>query len=329
MKVLVTGLPCNRKSEYLRDVRKLAKLNKKDVKVYSVGDLISEAAEEANININPVNILNMPTDHLTALVQNAYLKIKNDIGNHEHAIINTHALFYWKNIWKDSNNSLFLHEINPDLYITVIDSAKEIQKNMLKNKQWKTQKLTLMNLLDWQNLETLITGNYWAGINKKRYMAIPRRQPPETLYKLMFHPEIEIVYASFPMTNLGHPEESNKKIDSFIERLREYFVVIDPRSIELEFGAGKAENNQTVHRDLDLFVGKTDMTVCYYPEIVHSSGAINETVRAHDTTKSTYHIINLDVRSPFTDYNADVIKTPDDFFRMLEKEGYKKIKVAV
>ena len=329
MIVLATGLPCSKKLEYFKEVKKLAKHNDKDLKIYSVGELIYKAIEEeSNLKLNKKNILNMSEDKLTFLVQNAYLKIVRDMEKNkvENAIINTHAIFYWKNIWRDSNNMKFAQDLDPDLYITIIDSAAVIQEAMKRNKQWKTQQLTIHEILSWQNLETLITSKYWANAKRKRFFAIPKKQPAETLYKLMFFPKAKTAYASFPMTNLKNPEESNKKIDKFISQLREYFVVIDPRTVELSYGAIRAENNQTVHRDLDLFVGMTDMTVCYYPEIVHSSGAINETVRAHDTTKDVFHIIDLETRSPFTDYTAEVFRTPEEFFKELEKRGYKKLK---
>ena len=84
---------------------------------------------------------------------------------------------------------------------------------------------------------------------------LPRNLPAEDMLKLFMYPEVEFVYNAFPMTQLKNPDKSYKKIDEFQKGLREYFGVIDPKAMDLSLAASEIANNQTVHRDLDNFVG--------------------------------------------------------------------------
>lgn len=331
MIILATGVSGSGKLQYFKEVKALAEKNETSIKIYSIGDLLFKLAREAGEKLNKENILNMPTPALIGYVQAVYERIEREIQPKDSAILNTHALFFWRRLWIDSKNARFLDKIKPDKYISVIDSPQTIQANLSSNSQWKTQKLTQEEVNQWQSLETLVTSEYWAGVRNKDYIALPRNQPADEVLKLFIEPSITKAYCSFPMTHLKNPEESNKRIDDFIKRLRQYAVVIDPRAIELDLKeVSEVGKNHTVYRDLDLFVRFTDMTVCYYPELVFSTGAVSEAVRAHDTTKDVYHVINVENRSPFTDYNSKAVYlTEDEFFaEVFEKKGCKKFNFA-
>ncbi len=342
MIILSTGISGVGKRSYFQSVVEWGKLNDVDIKVYDCGKMMFQVADRLRIDITKDNTLNMDKNLLKALMGNVYEQIAEDISNREkpnqHEIISTHATFLWKHILQDSSNALFLDKVNPDMYITIIDTPGTIETNLKRNKKWQNKRPSLENVLHWQDQEMLITSQYWTVIGggnslkkkPKPYLALPKNQPPESLLKLMVNPDIKPVYCAFPMTNLEE-KDSNQKINEFIQAgggplletdmgLRDYFVVIDPRTYELKMGATEAENAHTVHRDLEYFVGHTKATICYFPEIVYSSGATNEMREAHNLSKYVYLVMDKEERSPFVDFNlSELFKEPKEFFEFLKE----------
>lgn len=416
MIVLATGISGVGKRRYFREVQEWGKLNGLDIALYDAGAMLMEVARDFHMRINMDNILNMQETQLTTLMGNVFERIARDVQYHDHAIVSTHAMFLWKQIWRDSNNALFLERLNPDRYITIIDVPEKIQANLKKDDKWRREKVNQDKAVIWQDLEMLITSKYWAGMQKRMtlsdehkgllldtvmptvdevldsvnltelyknandrkvaerlkqklgtamyerlrgnmeerldhvmakisatskqvpFLALPIDQPPESLLKMMMFPDMKFAYSAFPMTNLENPEESYQKINEFMQNggpmletdvgLRDFFVVIDPRTYELNLKkSSPMENTHTVHRDLDYFVGYTDMTICYFPELVHSSGASTEMREAITTTKDVFLVMDKNRRSPFVDFNTtEFFHTPQPLFNYIKRrEKARKI----
>lgn len=331
MKIICTGISGCAGHSYLNQVEDFAELNDTDLKVYNVGEMMFDIIKECGNGFEKKNILNLPKPQITAWINHVYDRIASDMENHEHIIIKTHASFYWNKVLYDSKNARFIDRINADRYVTLINTPKAILRNYAVNMpQWKEQNLTAEEIMDWQNTEAVITANHWAEARNKRHLAIPRNQPPETLFKYLVNPEMPLVYASFPMTQLEHSptyKESEQKISDFIAFLREYFVVLDPRTIEVDMAGGDKEKRNTSHRDIDWFVSETDITACYFPELVHSSGALTEIGAAKKSGKDVWLTIPKSATSPFDDENCT------RFFNSLEnlmefvEANYKKYKL--
>src|SRR5258708_36776043 len=106
-----------------------------------------------------------------------------------------------------------------------------------------------------------------------RHMGIPHYviavgEPPESLYKLVTQPNPWVIYASYSMT-YGSPE-MRKIINEVIRRLRQYAVVIDPQTVEINIEFESPADKEaiyayTVHRDLHWYVGKVQAVVAIHP----------------------------------------------------------------
>ncbi len=323
MIVLVTGISGSGRKEYVERVVEFAAQKKKNIRVFSVGKMLLEQAENMDMDITRENILNSAPYALKALRSAVFEKIKAAIRSHKDVIIETHAMFFWKKIFSNAYDWDYLLGIKPDMYITVIGNAPEMELCHRKSKQWKTQKLTQDDLLLWQNLE-INTAKGWSDLFDKPFYAVSERQPPSTLFKLMFYPRMEPVYASFPMTHLKKPADKKRIVD-FVKTLNDYFVVFDPATIELGPITTDVDAAQCVNRDLYWLVSQSKKVIGIFPQVVLSTGVINELREAFETNKEVLLVFPKKVMSPFTSYYAHkTFLTEEELYRYLKKEGYKK-----
>lgn len=327
MRIVCTGISGVERTEYLERLVKFAEKKGKKIKLYSVGRMLFEHAQTANVPLTKENVLNTAPATIKALRSAVFEKIMADIGNHEHAIISTHADFYWKKTFTRAYDWDYLSKINADMYIVMIDNVSKILDYVTTDSQWKPQNLTADELLMWQNVEVNTTKG-WAELFEKPSFAIARAQPIETLYKLMFYPGMKPVYASFPMTHLSNPKHKKRIID-FVNELNKYFVVFNPATIELGPAAGLADSNQTVMRDLWWYIEQSQIVAAIFPEVVLSTGVINELREGYEANKEVYLIFPNKTQSPFTNYYTHkVFASEKEFFTFIEKEkGIKKIKI--
>ena len=280
-----------------------------------------------DMNITKKNILNTAPYTLKALRSAVFEKIASEVKKHKNVIIETHASFYWNKIFTNAYDWDYLQSLNPDMYITIIGNAPNMETELMKSTQWQTQNLTQDELLIWQNIE-VNTAKGWSDLFNKPSYVVGNLQPPSTLYKLMFYPKMEPVYASFPMTNLSNPK-MKKQIVNFVKKLNDYFVVFDPATIELGPITSEVDAAQCVNRDLFWLVDQTKKTIALFPEIVLSTGVINELREAFETNKEVWLVFPRKFMSPFTSfYSHKTFISEEELFKHIEKEGYKKFPEA-
>jgi len=188
--------------------------------------------------------------------------------------------------------------------------------------------LTFTKILHWQNIE-VESARGLANIRNKPFFALPTGQPAWTLYKLIFHPEIETVYIKMPISHFREPEK-RVVIDDFIKELDKPFNVFSPLSCEVvgstpidKFDDLEIQtiDNHVVHRDLDWFVEQCDMGVNLWPELVPSPGVNHETHRSYIRTKEEWSVYLGKERSPFISYfNTGFFKSVEDFFEFVYKK---------
>jgi len=120
-------------------------------------------------------------------------------------------------------------------------------------------------------------------------------------------------------------------IDTFVERLKEHFIVFDPKSVESSHGMQerytqedrRAISSHTIVRDLDWFIRiNADAVVAYWPAVVFSSGMSDELRFAHGNGKRTILVTErqeggLPLLSPFLTYKAEVFWSSEDLFAYL------------
>lgn len=326
MLTIVTGISGAGRRKYIDKVVKFAAKKKKKIIVFNVGEMIFEQARKMDMNITGKNILNTSPYTLKALRSAVFEKIVAGVKKHKthDVIIETHATFFWNKIFANAYEWNYLKEIKPDMFITIIGNAPEMEEHHKKSDQWKKQKLTQDDLLLWQNLE-INTGLGWSDLFNKPHFACSEKQPPSTLYKLMFHPEMEPVYASFPMTNIKTPK-GKKRIKDMIKKLNDYFVVFDPATIELGPITTEVDAAQCVNRDLYWMIEQCKKVIAIFPEIVLSTGLINELREGFETNKEVWLIFPRKTMSPFTSYYShETFMSEKELFAFIKKEGYKKI----
>lgn len=332
MLVVVTSVSGSGRKEYLDKFAKYAEQQGKKVKIYHVGRMLFEHADKVGIHLTPENILNTNPSAInavrSAVFETILANLPRDLKQNNTVIISIHALFFWKKRFSRAYDRFYLSKLNPDMFVTFIEKATDAKKRLNVRDQWKPQKLSLQEILLWQNVEVEMTAS-WADIDRKPFYVIPVKQPSDTLFRLIFEPRVEPVYICMPITHIKKRSEFSK-VDEFVKELNKYFVVFNPLKIELEQGKfDLATYHQTVNQDLYWLIKQSKKVVAYFPKIISSPGVINELREAHETNKDVWLIYPSKVRSPFLIYfSSQIFETPKEFFKFLKKyqrEDMKKL----
>ncbi|MBN2459866.1 AAA family ATPase [Candidatus Woesearchaeota archaeon] len=330
MIVFLTAISETDKQGYIEETLRIAKKNGKDVKYISLGAmLMKELKADLGATFVPKNVLNIDQEFRALGMKNLIQKLKGEVKKHKNVIISGHTTFFWKKNFTNAFNWKYLKDLQPDMFVTLIDNTDIISKRMNVSEQWKEQGMTREQILAWQNVEVNVTDG-WSQLLDKPHYIVPRNEASDVLYKLMFMPKAEVVYASFPMSNVSK-EKVRKSIDKFVEKLGKYFVVLNPRSIELGEDFCDAEAAQTFLRDLRWFTGKANKIIVYFlPELVFSAGVLTEINHAFETTKEVWMIMPKRFYGPFEKHMiSKMFHTEEEFFKFVKKKGYKELKVKL
>jgi len=324
MRAFCTGISGCDKNTYLKEIAQLAGVHEQKVKRYDIGERFLKEAKRRRKNFNTENILNVSEDTRGDWLSTVFERVLKTSVQHEHTIINTHAVFLWKHVYTRAIDTHYVKELNPDHFITFIDNSDAIQERLARNRQWKSQNLTVDQIEMWQNVEVEVT-RMLADFMRKPHHVLPRRQPADAGYKTMFLPELPSVYVSFPMSNLKD-ESLRAEIDDFVEELRKRFMVITPRAIEINAEYTDVVGEQTVHRDLHWFIRGTDITIVYYPVNVRSTGVDREVKEAFENGKQVW-MVDSKEKSPFLrHYSHAIFPTKEKLFAFLDEKGFSEIR---
>ena len=335
MLVIATGISgCGRKN-FLNKFEKFAEKKQKSVKVFNIGEMLLKQAKKIKLSINLENVLNTNPHVISSLrsavFENVLSSLSQDLKKYDVVIINVHSFFFWKKIFSRAYDQFYIRKMPADLFVTFIDDPKETQERINARKQWVQEKLTLDEVLLWENVEVETT-SLWAEIAEKPFYVMPVAQPISSFYQLLFHPQQESVYISMPLTHLQE-KETTQRINKFIQELNKYFLVFDPRAITKEVGAVKLRKkvknpifyHQIVNRDLYWLIKQSKKIVAFFPKVVSSPGVINEFREAHETNKTVWVIYPGGIGSPFVTYFCDqVFNNEKEFFSFLKK-NYRPI----
>ena len=328
MKVFVTCISEVDKKGYLEETVRIAKKNSEKVEYISLGErLMDHLKQDLGATFVPRNVLNIDEEFRALAMKDLIHGLKSEIKSHKNIIISGHATFLWKNNYTNAFNWKYVKDINPDFFVTLIDNSDSIKMRMDKSEQWKDQTISADQILAWQNIEVNITMG-WAQLLNKPHYILPRKEAQDLLFKLMFRPEAELVYASFPMTNIK-TDKDRRKIDDFIKKLNNYFAVLNPRAIELAPKFTDAEAAQTFQRDLRWFTGKAKKIIVYFlPNLVFSAGVLTEINHAFETTKEVWMISPKREYGPFEKHLINkIFFSEEEFFGFLKKQRYNEIKI--
>lgn len=333
---------CDKKGYSDKNIKYSADRGKK-IEVCNIADMMIQHSYNIGRPINPKNILHADKAYLAALRSAVFTKIANDINtrmkDHDAIIINMHGWLFGKELfWPayDRFIDAFLNEFPADLYVTFIDDFRNIYKRLVNREQWASEKLTYTKILYWQNIE-VESARSLADTKHKPFFALPTGQPVWTLYKLIFHPEIETVYIKMPISHFREPER-RVVINDFIRELDRPFNVFSPLSCEV-VGSTPIDkfddletltiDNHVVHRDLDWFVEQCDIGINLWPGLVPSPGVNHETHRSYIRTKEEWSVYLGKERSPFISYfNTRFFKSVEDFFKFVYEKYPERISLV-
>lgn len=313
--------------------------DKKRVKIYHTGDMIYELAQRySNTPIPKENLLNLQPDMLANLRDKVFetitANLKNDTENYDIIFIDTHAQFFWDDIYENAYDWKHLNNIPADMFITIIDKPSAIKEKQMKTSQGRAQKHDLRDLLLWQNIEVNVTKG-WASKYGKPMYVFSSKQNSVVVDALLDNSFL--IYSSFPMTDAN--PIATQRINNFKQRLRNLrkeidgyeTPVLDPADIDVETGEGisikekEAVDKQTIHRDLNWDIGQSTHVVAYYPDdkIDLSKGVSDECTRARETGKNVFVICPRARLSPFMNIANEVFRDEEKFF-LFFKEHMKE-----
>jgi len=309
---------------------------------FHTGDMIYELAQYYP-KLPPIpkeNILNLHPDILASLRDEAFKTIISNLEDisepASRVLIDTHATFFWNNVYTNACDWKFLNQISTDLFITIIDKPSSIKENQEKSETGKSQNHDLRDLLLWQNIEVNVTQGWASNYGKPMYV-FSGKQNPQVIDSLLYNSFL--IYSSFPMTDAGGP--ATQKINEFKARLRALgkeingleTPLIDPADIDVEGEEGLPAKikdtiyTQTVHRDLNWDVAQSTHVVAYYPDEKTnlSKGVSDECTRAMETGKFVYVICPRKRISPFMEIAHQVFRDEEQFFTFFKKHMEDKL----
>jgi adenylate kinase len=232
-RILFTGQTGLNKSEYLKELIKFCKnYYRKEPFLFNVGDMMYKEIRDAGGKIDEGKILNLSIIRLNSIRRSVIKDIKSfcDKNPNEEVIINSHACFRWRNGLFIAFDFDLLNELKITKYITLIDDVDLVYYRILNNPNIE-EIYTLNDLLTWREEEIIIT-EVLALANKVEYYLISRKNPIDTVPKLIYEPNLKKAYLSFHITKAIGKPDLEKKINEFKSLMSKKLIIWDPITIE-------------------------------------------------------------------------------------------------
>jgi len=365
---VVTGPIVGLKSSwFLKDTVDFAAQLGKEIVVYNLFDEILSQAGRRHKNAyefanNVGDLLDGYHYQFELLRKNAYLSIArkmHKLPETTNVIIRTYTTIEWRGInieFKD--HRIIAEELQPDRIVTLIDAEWKIMEHLKSNygqhmlKVVAQQKeLSLERIQRWLACEVSRSEDWaeWARqINGKdaRHYVLGIETPShndrkvyvrdvDNMMKFATEKELPTFYASYSMTVAT--DQVRKDINDMIWKLRDYGVVIDPASIEIEQNVESNEESvvfaYTVCRDLRWDVQKVDVVAAFHPYKKMppmSTGMMDELGHARAFGTDRYLVMPVGAGSPFTRDNYvpanHLFKAGEAFFYFIEKKRRPTLK---
>ena len=228
MRVICTGTSGTERVGFLEEVRALAAQAGRNLQIFDVRDVMFQVARDVGEPVEEETILDMFPHALVLLRAAALEKISSfadQAGDHQDWIINTHAVFRWKNTLISGFDPYYLERLKPDLYVTITAGVLTVRERLRRHPRWEDT--TVSELLVWREEEQWATEEM-ARIHHKPQYLLGRALPPRALYRLMFEPSVKTAYLSYPMQ---HAEGDRAALATFKRRLEERLLVFDPADV--------------------------------------------------------------------------------------------------
>ncbi len=332
MVVVTTSVSGSRRDEYLSKFKAYAEARGKKIKIYHVGDMLFEQAEQIGVKLNRKNILNTNKQTLNAIRSAVFERIVSEIPSLVSdgflIIVDNHASFYWKYRYELAFDHDYVRQISPDHFVNLVDDADSMVEELKTREQWqpflfegKSHEYALERVLEWQSVEVEWTKGL-AQLDRKRFFVIPAKAHETIMYRLIFEPWRKVFYLGMPLTLLHGDEyaEARRRIDDLGAWLAKSVIVVDPRFVEPLTpehlsAINPAVYHQVVARDLYWLIPQCNGMVAFFPEVAFSAGVNNEMREVHETNGDTFLIYPAGKAiSPFlTEWSDKVFRREEDF----------------
>lgn len=246
MRVVCTGMSGTGRLDYVREVAALAHRHGQEVAVFDVKEIMFRIAADRGQPVEEETILDTAGSTLEALRAAALEQVLRLAETTPHFILATHALFRWRNALIPGFDVHYLNQVQPDLYVTISDTITAIKGRLDRQARWRHY--SYHDLLMWRDEETFVT-EMMASFQRKPHYLIARDQPPETLYRLIFRPEVPTVYRSYPITHIVDQPDLQAECEALGTQLDERFVVFDPMAIKDSQAPQQATASSTAPTD--------------------------------------------------------------------------------
>jgi adenylate kinase len=316
MHVICTGISGTGRLDWLRQVVALARGNNLDVKLYDVTETMFEIGRAVGEPVEEETILDMFPRALVLLRAAALEQICSSIQADPDRdwILNTHAVFRWKNTLISGFDPHYLGRLDPHLFVTVTTGVKTTLARLKSQERWA--QLREQDVLTWREEEQFFT-EQMARIHRKPQLLLPRSTSPHEGFRALFEPTRTRAYLSYPMQHV--PTDKERGLAEFKARLAEDIVVFDPADVndflvEDRLDASRTDGSvalaslrdgetrgprrdplqqhiadQIVERDYKL-IAQSDIVVVFYDVAVPSPGVISEMKFALESGKQVYGV---------------------------------------
>ena len=346
MRVICTGISGTDRLGWLREVVELARQRGHDVSLYDVRETMFGIARAVGEPVEEETILDMFPRALVLLRAAALERICSAIAAEPGRdwILNTHAVFRWKNTLISGFDPHYLERLDPHLFVTVTSGIRTAHARLRAQPRWSG--LSQEDLLIWREEEQFFTEEM-ARIHRKSQILLPRTIGLEALYRLLFEPGCRRAYLSYPMQHVAPGEQ--RGLAAFKAQLAQQYVVFDPADVNdaltegllstdgstgVGVGLGPVPDSrlqqhiadQIVERDYKL-IEQSEAVVVFYDVAVPSPGVISEMKFGLENGKQVFGVW-LPSSQPsvfFTRYCSTWFRSPDELFAYLERRGRRAV----
>ena len=228
MRVICTGISGTERVGFLDEVRALAAEAGRDLRIFDVREAMFQIAADVGEPVEEETILDMFPHALVLLRAAALEKISSiceQADEHPDWIINTHAVFRWKNTLISGFDPYYLSRLTPDLYVTITAGVQTLRERLRRYPRW--EQTSFSDLLVWREEEQWATEEMARIYHKPQYL-LGRALPASALYRLMFEPDVTTAYLSYPMQ---HAEGDRAALAEFKQCLDSLVLVFDPADV--------------------------------------------------------------------------------------------------
>jgi len=361
MRVVVTGQVGVDKKPFLDRVARIAGDGDIDLATYNVGDMMYAEAPDVAAG----RILDLPLTRLHSLRRSVFKDILAACERRPHVLVNTHATFRWRHGLFYAFDHDQMQQLAADLYVVLVDNIDRIHRRLARDGHVEH---SLKDLMVWREEEILATELLSQIVSGHGcFYIIARGDDPaaagtaETMFRLMFRPQLKKAYLSFPMSHVMHTPSVLAEIEPFRREMKRLFTCFDPADIEekhlcelaiaavqdgrrtIQIGPRGEKTSvdvaeivniipdidgQIYARDFKL-IDQSDMIVSLIPRLPDggpalSSGVERELQHAHEATREVFVIWQSEsAPSPFiTETATKVFVSADEAVKFFLDNGY-------